>query len=149
MTKQIIVLKANGESYTLPKPPTLEEMQKIVGGYIEHVRVLDRIENKNLILTSMYINEEGLLEDLPRNVKATELYQRLTRAQFPHAKNPFAIAQEAMKAQYEKDGFKFIEMPEPVEGYNNDPYIVGDVIFFEGYTCEETDAVLNGESDAA
>lgn len=44
----------------------LEELQKIVGGYIEIVSLLDN--------EIMVINEEGKLTDLPINENATEIY---------------------------------------------------------------------------
>lgn len=50
----------NGTDYTL------EEMQEIVGGYIEIIPCIDR--RKILV-----INEEGKLNDLPVNFEATKL----------------------------------------------------------------------------
>lgn len=50
----------NGKDYTL------EEMQEIVGGYIEIVPCVD--STKILV-----INEEGKLENLPINVEATRI----------------------------------------------------------------------------
>lgn len=50
---------------------TLEDMQAAVGGYIEHVGVhvtIDDVLYKHLI-----VNEEGKLDGLPVNVKATEI----------------------------------------------------------------------------
>lgn len=54
------VSPANGTDFQL------EELQKIVGGYIEIVGLLDN--------EIMVINEEGKLADLPVNEKATEFY---------------------------------------------------------------------------
>jgi hypothetical protein len=45
--------------------PSLEELQKAVGGYIEPV---DRFLKEG---TQAYANEEGLLRGLPRNAAAT------------------------------------------------------------------------------
>ena len=65
------LLKSNGEEKNvLPqnkKDFSLEELQKYVGGLIEIVRTKD---NKPMI-----INEEGKINDLPINQKASELYQ--------------------------------------------------------------------------
>ncbi len=146
MNQQIKVLKANGTYYILNRIPTLEEMQKIVGGYIEHVRVLDRIEGGRFIYTSLYVNEEGLLNDLPRNKAATEIYQRNARAQHPSASQPFKKMEEEFTKQFE--GANIIKAPEPVPGYSNDPYVAGDAIFFEGYTCEEADLALDSAASA-
>jgi len=56
----------DGRVENVKEKMTLEEMQDFVGGYIEEVPTL----NKRL---SLIINEEGLLNNLPYNYKATEL----------------------------------------------------------------------------
>jgi len=65
-----ILIKSNGEEINvLPKNKrdfTLEELQKLVSGLIEIVRTKD---NKTMV-----INEEGKINDLPINYKATEIY---------------------------------------------------------------------------
>jgi hypothetical protein len=50
-------------------PPSLEELQKYVEGYIEVVNVLVDDEP-----TQMIVNEEGLLRRLPVNVTASKHY---------------------------------------------------------------------------
>lgn len=58
---------------TQPKNGTdfsLEELQQIVGGYIEIVYLLDDY--------IMVINEEGKLMNLPMNAQATHIYQNHT-----------------------------------------------------------------------
>ena len=49
------------------KKPTLEEAQKIVGGYVEMVHSPKQPDWQILV------KEEGLLRDLPYNQEATEL----------------------------------------------------------------------------
>jgi|TARA_R100001129_G_scaffold178940_1_gene155260 hypothetical protein len=49
------------------RQPTLEEAQKIVGGYVEMVRSPSEPDWQILV------NEEGLLDGLPFNKEATEL----------------------------------------------------------------------------
>ncbi|MDE2102543.1 MAG: DUF3846 domain-containing protein [Patescibacteria group bacterium] len=60
--------KANGEVVEVEpanrRKFSLDELSKFVGGYIECVR---------LTHGTMYVNEEGLLLNLPFNAKATEL----------------------------------------------------------------------------
>lgn len=61
------IIKTDGEEKTV-EPMNgsdfgLSEMQKIVGGYIEIVH----LENGEL----MVVNEEGMLKNLPVNIKAT------------------------------------------------------------------------------
>lgn len=51
------------------KPPTLEEAQEIVGGYVQVVRSPAHRDWQVLV------NEEGLLLNLPFNSEATELCQ--------------------------------------------------------------------------
>jgi len=65
--EKIQVLKTDGTVTDLTKKPSLEEMQKIVGGYIQVVP---------LKWTGDYfiLNEEGKLKDLPINERATELW---------------------------------------------------------------------------
>jgi len=48
--------------------PTLEELQKLVGGYIE---VFTMNNGDNLIW-----NEEGMLQNLPINDEATQMFMR-------------------------------------------------------------------------
>lgn len=55
------VQPVNGSNFTL------EEMQTIVGGYIELVELDGN--------TTMVVNEEGKLEDLPLNLKATGVFR--------------------------------------------------------------------------
>jgi len=54
-----------------PSKPSLEEMQQIVGGYIEPLRV----EHEGHIRT-MVVNEEGKLIRLPLNIRASEIAGR-------------------------------------------------------------------------
>jgi hypothetical protein len=65
------LIKSNGEeTNVLPKNKTdfqLTELQKFVGGLIEIVKTKDG--------RTMVINEEGKINDLPINQKASELYQ--------------------------------------------------------------------------
>lgn len=113
MSKCIEIIKATGETTVMQGAPTLEKLQQAVGGWVEHVRVLDRIEVGIFIYTSMYVHEEGRLNGLPVNPKATEIYHR------------------NMKAQAAIYG---VSLP-PLEP------IVGDVVFFRGYTVEEAEEI--------
>ena len=65
------IIKANGTIIEDVRPAKgtrfkLEQMQAIVGGYIEYVQCKD---GKHVLV----INEEGKIEGLPYNEKATEL----------------------------------------------------------------------------
>jgi len=140
--KEILVLKTDGTTAVLGYNPNLKEMQRILGGYIEHVRVLDRIENGTFIYTSMYINETGLIDNLSRNTKATEIYQRNVRMQFPEAENPFLAADQQFLAAMGDTAVIDVRPPE----YKEEPWIAGDVILFSGYTCEEVRALDSEES---
>jgi len=51
------------------KEQSLEALQGIVGGWIEHVQLRDG--------RSMWVNEEGLMKGLPVNVKASEMAGRM------------------------------------------------------------------------
>tara|TARA_R110002110_G_scaffold2739_10_gene13115 strand:+ start:862 stop:1458 length:597 start_codon:yes stop_codon:yes gene_type:complete len=52
-------------------PPTLEELQAKVGGYIEIIQLSDR--------SQLCVDEDGLMKNLPVNAKASELAARLGR----------------------------------------------------------------------
>lgn len=135
--KRIVVIQPDGSETELDRMPNLKEMQKIVGGMIEHVSVMDRRdEGGNIVYTSMYINEEGLLEGLERNPKATEIYQRNIRAAYPDSPNPFKDAEDEFRKKAEAGGFAFIDA-RPDEFDPHDPHIVGPAIYFEGYTLDE------------
>ena len=63
------LLKADGTEETLARKLTLEEAQKLVGGYIEFVRMTDDA-------LCLVVNEEGLILNLLLNHKATRLVHR-------------------------------------------------------------------------
>jgi hypothetical protein len=68
----LVVLKANGQRQIIEQDtyPTLEQLQALVGGYIELVCVdYDGSER------DMYINENGKIDGLLSNIAATALYQ--------------------------------------------------------------------------
>lgn len=66
MKKVLIKIGADGTVTLLEVEPTLENLQKIVGGYIETVRtwIPDIV---------MIVNEEGKMKDKPLNSKASSL----------------------------------------------------------------------------
>lgn len=145
MRKQVIVLYADGRAEILPTPPTWTQMQGLVGGSVEQVRVLDRFAGLRPVYSYLYVHEEGVLLGLPRNETATQLYQRNTRLAFPHSPNPFRAAREHYRRQVEATGATVFEQPEPAPGYYEDPWIAGTAIYFQGYTCEEVTAYWNQE----
>jgi hypothetical protein len=64
------IYKANGniEQVNYPQPDvTLKFLQNIVGGYIQIIHFPDG--------NAMVMNEEGKLDGLPENVKATKLFR--------------------------------------------------------------------------
>lgn len=56
---------------------TLEAMQKLVGGYIEHVQLHPAVQIEGVIYPHLIVNEEGKLRRLPENHTATMLVQVL------------------------------------------------------------------------
>jgi hypothetical protein len=60
------ILKTDGSTEKREGKPTLETLQKIVGGYIEIVRLSQKL--------SMVINEDGIRLGLPTNKEATRHY---------------------------------------------------------------------------
>jgi hypothetical protein len=69
-TGELIVIKPNEvpETYRLDGPPSLDVLQRHVNGYIERVRV--RCLGK---VRDAYVNEEGLLYQMPFNPRATSM----------------------------------------------------------------------------
>lgn len=59
------------------KPPSLQELQDYVRGYVEVVNVL--VDNEPC---QMIVNEEGLIRDLPVNVEASKHYSTYTLMKF-------------------------------------------------------------------
>lgn len=75
------VIKPNGETTPIlpkkrhdlqPNDFSLEELQEIVGGYIQVVRLEPDAQGNAWI---MVLNEEGKLKGLPFNAEASKLYQ--------------------------------------------------------------------------
>lgn len=62
-------LKTDGSRVALDHEPSLAELQAMVGGWIERVRVAVDGELADLI-----VNEEGHLHDLPLNKTASQVY---------------------------------------------------------------------------
>lgn len=67
----VVVIRADGtvERVQTSEIPTLEELQRLVGGYIESVPVRIPVSDKPV----MIVNEEGKLKGLPRNRAATSV----------------------------------------------------------------------------
>lgn len=73
MDNKPTVIKSDGTEHPFTftgAAPSLEELQRAVGGYIE---VISIPTNHNAV---MIVNEEGLLERQPRNATASLLAQR-------------------------------------------------------------------------
>lgn len=63
-----IILRVNGCLEKMDKKPTLEDMQKIVGGYIEPIRM-----GRN----TLWINENGIMQGLQTNKLASNLVNKI------------------------------------------------------------------------
>ncbi len=94
----------------------------------------------------MFVNGPGLLDGLPRNENATEVYQRNVRAQYPDAENPFMAAKKAFEEKI-KGAVIINATPENALGYEKDTWIAGDAILFDGYTCDEVDRLAEGAAE--
>lgn len=119
--KEIQIIRADGTVEIFNKPLTLKNMQEAVGGLIEHVRVLDRINVVDeFIYTSMFVDDEGRLKEKPINIKATEIYRR--------------------------NAFEQIKRGVPVSNFLlEDAFIVGDALYFQGYTVDEAERLYEGD----
>jgi len=63
-----MILRVNGCLERLDEKPTLKDMQKIVAGYIEPIRM-----GKN----TLWVNEFGQLEGLQTNALASQLINKI------------------------------------------------------------------------
>lgn len=83
---------ANGSYRSEPsdRVPDLDLLQDYVNGYVEFVRVLF-----NGGYHYMIVNDSGLINGLPRNEQATEIYFANVRARFPDAADPSKASYEA------------------------------------------------------
>jgi hypothetical protein len=146
VTKPVQILYPDGRSDTRETPPTFDEMQQLVGGTVEAVRVLEHVTDTHYRYTYVYVNEEALDYGLPRNAAATTLYQQNVRMQYPNAENPFLAAKEVSQQRAQAMGAAFIELfPNPA--YDADPYLAGVAIYFQGWSCDEVNAYYNGDDE--
>lgn len=141
--KKILLLLPSGAIIDLgPQVLSYQQLKSTIGGYIEHVTVLDRIERSprgdRWIYTSMYVHEEGRLIGLPHNPKATAIYQRNIRAQRPGHPYPFAEVEQEMQAAATKAGVFYINLSESDPTSDPDyPDIVGPAIYYQGWDIQE------------
>lgn len=77
----IEVIKTDGtiEKIEMEKQPNLKQVQEWVGGYVERINhypnryTLEKLKNTEIAFEECYVNEEGLLENLPYNSEASIL----------------------------------------------------------------------------
>jgi len=87
------------------KEPAWRDMQKYVGGYLEHVSVL--VDGKR---AHMYVNEEGLIHGLPFNPRATEHYYAASKARGnvrALRNNPGIVGQAILITDIPLEGYDF------------------------------------------
>jgi len=79
MKGTMTIIKTTGaiESHPLSSPPSLEDLQKAVGGYLEVVPHFEKFGGE---WAMMFCNEEGKLHHLPPNPFAMTLTSDLFRA---------------------------------------------------------------------
>jgi hypothetical protein len=140
MAKKILIINADCTETELDHLPLHDEIRMIIGGMMDAVCVVDRVEDGRPIYTYMFVHDQGLLIGLPRNARATELYQRNTRLRYPGHPSPFRAALEDWKAsQKGNDVIDLTSRQAKDAGYEDDPWIAGTVIYWYGYTREEVD----------
>lgn len=143
MTKQITIINPDDSEREICAQelgenglPPVKTMKAIVGGYIELVLVLRADLTDRNEYTMMVVNEEGLLNDLPHNERATEIYLANVRRAFPHDPEPWRAAEEGARRRAETIGATYIDLTPP-QHQGKKPSIRGTVIWFDGYTCDE------------
>lgn len=75
MEGYLLIMKADGgrELRSLTAPPPLEELQNLVGGYIEHVQHFDKYNDNPCVV---YCNEDGRMLNLMPNDQATRAWYK-------------------------------------------------------------------------
>lgn len=71
--REILISESAWEEMTCLFAPSLADMQQLVGGYIEAVKLNPVIVHENIRYCWLVINEEGKLLSLPVNKNATIL----------------------------------------------------------------------------
>jgi hypothetical protein len=82
MRGTMLVYRADGglDIAGFDRTPTLDELQAVVGGYIEHVPAFDTIAYMGTIMHCVALcNESGKLDHLPRNDNATTAWSQAVR----------------------------------------------------------------------
>jgi len=88
MTNRAILIEYTGlEGRDLGYLPTLQQAQEIVGGYVESIEGKDEKRDK---LVTLLVNEEGRLESLPLNIRASVDYSVKSK-HFPLVGNVIAL----------------------------------------------------------
>lgn len=77
------------EEVEISAPPSLAEMQRAVGGYIEQIPIFRTYQGAPAVA---FCNEEGKIYQLPRNERATALWQESAhRPIYDHLVGPVLI----------------------------------------------------------
>lgn len=77
MKGRMMTIAADGTMVVeqLDRAPSLERLQRIVGGYVEQVPAFDIVEEDGVRTRVVaFCNEEGKLEGLPANTVATKMW---------------------------------------------------------------------------
>jgi hypothetical protein len=88
--KQMLVIRANGQIAVKPYNDGIEEIQQIVGGYVEVVG----LDNN----TSLWVNEEGKCIGLHPNLFATRLWEKF------HGRTDIVVGDVAILGGTDEDG---------------------------------------------
>jgi len=101
--------------------PPLEVLREMIGcKWIEHVSVLWKGERK-----SMFVNEEGLLEDRMINPKATRIYWNATLQRMHHPQLIYADLDKPPAFTLEESGIAYLFL-------STASHIVGKAVLWEG-----------------
>lgn len=101
----IVTIGTDNRVYVHENPDTsLKFLQSVVGGYVEYVPlVVTNPDSAAVYFLDIWINEEGLLQRLPQNVRATMLTNQflvgdVVITQTDDMGDTIPIAEDALKA---------------------------------------------------
>jgi len=96
----IVVVHPNGQYVLYNCPPTLENLQALVGGYIEVIPGFTKFNGQPCIVLG---DEEGKLKHKPTNNRATIEWARCLNGSGDYLVGDIVVLTGAAKTQFEKD----------------------------------------------
>jgi Domain of unknown function (DUF3846) len=79
MTKQHCIIRTDGTEQILDRSPSLDEIRKLIG-----CDCMDTVTINRRLQTVMFVDDTGMVDGKPVNVKATALYHAICKSGTAH-----------------------------------------------------------------